>query len=366
MPAESLLSGPSPGPAVDAVVARLAKLGALEYDQVREREAKALGVRAGTLDDEVKKRRRAAITAQDADFGAVEPWDEPVDGTELLEELRASFRRFIVLPNGADTVLSLWSLMTYAIDYVGVAPILAVVAPEKRCGKTTALDVLSLLVNRPLATSNISTAALFRSIEKWTPTLLIDEFDSFLRGNDELRGVLNSGHTRQTAFVLRCVGDEAEPKRFSTWGPKAVAGIGELPATLADRSLPIRLRRALPDEAGRIEKLRHADKAAFNELARKAARWVQDNGAAINAARPTMPDQLSNRAADNAEPLLAIATAIGSDSAVLGRSALLTVLCADSEETAPFRGSTPNWPCMRRERSVRKRGLLTMCLMSLQ
>ena len=107
-----------------------------------------------------------------------------------------------------------------------------------------------------LSASNISSAALFRSIEKWVPTLLIDEADSFATKNDELRGVLNSGHTPQTAFVVRCIGDDSEPRIFSTWGCKALAAIGKLPDTVMDRSIEIRLRRALPGEVA--EKIRHA------------------------------------------------------------------------------------------------------------
>lgn len=45
----------------------------------------------------------------------------------------------------------------------------------------------------------------------WKPTMLIDEADTFLCDNDELRGVLNTGHTRATAYVIRTVGEDHEP-----------------------------------------------------------------------------------------------------------------------------------------------------------
>jgi hypothetical protein len=108
------------------------------------------------------------------------------------------------------------------------SPLLALTSPEKRCGKTTTLSLLTRLVPRPLLSSNISPAALFRIVEKYCPTLLIDEADSFLRDKEELRGILNSGHTRDAAYVVRTVGDDKEPCRFSTWAPKAVALIGRL------------------------------------------------------------------------------------------------------------------------------------------
>jgi hypothetical protein len=51
--------------------------------------------------------------------------------------------------------------------------------------------------------ANISSPAFFRVIEEARPTLVIDEADTWLQGNDELRGILNSGYTRKTAFVVR-------------------------------------------------------------------------------------------------------------------------------------------------------------------
>jgi hypothetical protein len=64
------------------------------------------------------------------------------------------------------------------------------------------------------------------NVEKYRPTLLIDEADTFLGDHDELRGIINSGHRRSSAFVLRCDGDDQEPKSLSTWCPKAIALIG--------------------------------------------------------------------------------------------------------------------------------------------
>src|SRR5260221_610896 len=83
--------------------------------------------------------------------------------------------------------------------------LLIINSPEKGCGKTTVLDVVGRTCSRPLFTSNITPAALFRVVEAVQPTLLIDEADSFAAENEELRGVINSGHTRSGAFVIRTV-----------------------------------------------------------------------------------------------------------------------------------------------------------------
>src|SRR4029453_223767 len=113
------------------------------------------------------------------------------------------------------------------------------------CGKTVLLIVLGALVPRRMFAANVTPAVLFRTIEKFSPTLLIDEADTFIRDNDELRGVLNSGHTRTTATVIRAVGDDHDPRAFSTWCPKAIALIGSLPGTLSDRSIEIGMRRRM-------------------------------------------------------------------------------------------------------------------------
>lgn len=288
---------------------RLAVLPSIEYDRVRDTEAKRIGCRVTTLDSEVARLREGQPDAEaPALFAAVEPWSMAVDGAALLDELVASARRHLALPAHAGTVLALWSVFSHVIDGADTAPILAVTAPEKRCGKTTVLSWLTALVARPLPASNITAAALFRAIEKWHPTLLIDEADTFLRASDELRGVINSGHTRRTAYVIRTAGDDHDPKCYGTWSAKAIAMIGTLPDTIADRSIHVEMRRRLPHES--IESMRDASEH-LGDLARKIVRWSADNIDGIRAARPSMPSGLHDRAVDNWLPLFAIADAAG-------------------------------------------------------
>src|SRR5437867_378178 len=130
-------------------------------------------------------------------------WEEAVDGAALLDELRGLFERYVVLPKGGPEMLALWTVHTYGWQLRDVTTYVGVSSPEKRCGKTTLLGVLSKLVHRPLAAANISPPALFRVIEEAEPTLLIDEADAFLQGNDEMRGILNAGYSRKTAYVVR-------------------------------------------------------------------------------------------------------------------------------------------------------------------
>jgi hypothetical protein len=165
-------------------------------------------------------------------------------------------------------------------------------------------------VSRPLPTANTSAAAIFRVVELQRPTLLIDEADTFLPENEELRGILNSGH-RQGGCVVRTVGEQFEPRSFSTYAPCAIALIGKLPSTIADRSVSIELRRRRADEA--IEPFRFDRTAHLDQMARKAARWAADNAAYVRGIDPEMPSGVFNRVADNWRPLLAIADRAGSE-----------------------------------------------------
>ena len=240
----------------EALFEELAELSPVAYDRRRKEAAKRLSIRESTLDGEVYRRRpRSADDAPDAAlFADIEPWPDSVAGDELLDALIEHFCRFAVLPDEAAPILALWVLHAHAHDAASVSPILAVLSPEKRCGKTTVLSLVQAVTPRALSTSNITSAALFRTVEGWAPTLLIDEADTFLRNNEELRGVLNSGHNRLTACVVRTVGDDHTPAMFRSWSAKAIGLIGLLPDTLADRAVTVTLRRKRPDE--RVERLR--------------------------------------------------------------------------------------------------------------
>jgi hypothetical protein len=252
-------------------------------------------------------------------FPEVEPWPEPVDGDQLLTDLAATYRRHVILPEHSPAALALWGLFTHCIGFVDISPILAITSPVHRCGKSTLVILLCRLARRPLPSANITASAIFRAVEAWEPSLLIDEADSFLKNNEEMRGILNSGHTREGAYVIRTVGDDHEPRRFSTWSAKAIAMIGKLPVTLADRSIELQLKRKLPGE--KVLKLRHSDPGLFLTLARKCARFAADHAEKIRASRPSMPGGLHDRAEDNWEPLLTIADLAGGKWPELARKA---------------------------------------------
>jgi putative DNA primase/helicase len=316
----------------EAAVERLARLSVLDYERVRKAEAKRLGIRPTVLDKLVAATRGTEKPGQgrSLDLPMPEPWPDPVDGADLLNAIRAAFERHVVLPRHASVALALWVLHTYVFDCFNITPRLGIASPERRCGKTTLLDILRLLVAKPLSASNITSAAVFRTIEMARPTLLVDEADTFLRENEELRGVLNSGHARNGS-VVRTVGDEHEPRQFSTFAPTALASIGGLPSTLQDRSIEIPMKRRLPSET--IINLRDADLASWDALRRKAVRWAPDHKGALTEARPLIPPKLNDRAADNWWGLLAIAEAVGGDWPNLAREAARVLAYAKPDDS---------------------------------
>src|SRR5207253_1094825 len=127
---------------------------------------------------------------------------------------------------------------TYVFQFRDVTTYIGIESPEKRCGKTTLLSVLSELVNRAVVSTNISPSAFFRVIEEASPTLLIDEGDTFLQGNDELRGILNSGYSRKTAFVVRVTNEPATRDRRPSPSTAASAPLTNHETRITEESSP--------------------------------------------------------------------------------------------------------------------------------
>jgi uncharacterized protein DUF3631/primase-like protein/DNA primase RepB-like protein len=297
----------------DAEIARLARLSKVEYERERKTAAEKLGLRASILDRLVRDARPVDDTKEQGrplTLPEPEAWAEAVDGAELLNDITSAISSHVILPATSADVLALWVVHTHAVEAFTITPRLAIMSPEKQCGKTTLLDVVTCLVWRPLPTANASMAGIFRAVEMARPTLLLDEADRFVtNNNDELLGILNSGH-RLGGSVLRTVGDSNEPRMFSTFAPCAFALIGRLPDTLEDRSVAINLRRRTSSEAVtpfRLDRTGH-----LHTLAQKAARWAEDHLEALRASDPNVGD-LFNRVADNWRPLLAIADLAGGD-----------------------------------------------------
>ena len=164
----------------EATIARLAALSLLEYEAVRNEQAKLLGWRTHILDAEVSKVQNVdAVKVTDLPFAIVEPYPEAIDPAQLFNDISNTIHKYIVLdPEQADAA-ALWIAQSWFIDYIEIAPLAIINTPEKACGKTQMLTMIGYMVKRALPASNASSSALFRAVEKWHPTMLIDEADTF-------------------------------------------------------------------------------------------------------------------------------------------------------------------------------------------
>ena len=300
----------------EAQFENLAELSRFEYDRTREATAKKLGIRLSTLDTEIVKRRKSETEEADDTSLVTEivPWHEEVKISAVLHEALEVISEYVHLHVDARVTVVLWALHTHLHDQVSVSPRLAIQSPEKGCGKSTLLEALSLLVPRPLVASSITSASVFRLIEAAKPTLLLDESDQlFRRENAELVAVINSSHRKAGAFVIRTEEKKDgsfEPVRFSTWAPIVLAGIRELPPTLQDRSLVVRMERALPGEVKKH--LEDGYASVLADIGRKFSRWAQGIEV-LPAIDLSEGAGLHNRLGDNWRPLLAIAELAGGD-----------------------------------------------------
>jgi hypothetical protein len=259
-------------------------------------------------------------------FEAIEPWPEPVSGDALLAEIAKTISAYMIMDASQLVAVSLWAVHAHAHDLRDVSPPLVVKSATMRSGKTKLVEVLERLVPKPMYVSGITVSFLERSIEDHHPTLLIDEYDALTKKDPALaeaaRAQLNRSARRRGAQVGKNVplpGGGYEPRLFSTWAATLIAGIGEPPPTIADRAVPIDLKRKMPGET--VKPLRDRDGADLGVLKRKIARFVADNEDKIRDIQPAPLAVDNDRAKDMWEPLLAIADIAGGEWPVRVRAA---------------------------------------------
>ena len=297
-------------------------------------QAKGIAVDDGVLvilDEACRmpSRRPAAASATGSDATRTVPLPN------LLGEIEAIVRRYVMIPADALTAVVLWIAHTYVLDAFDVTPYLNVTSSAKRCGKSRLLEVLESLVRGAWLVIRPSEAVLFRKIGRDQPTLLLDEVDAIFKdrstGTEGLRALLNAGN-RRGVTVPRCVGDQQELVDFPVFCPKVLAGIGSaVPDTVRDRSVDVQLVRKKPGE--KLPKLRQAILRQETAPIREAlGTWASTAVIPLRAAEPSVPDELHDRAADAWEPLLAIADSAGGDWPTRARSAARTLHCADLDK----------------------------------
>jgi hypothetical protein len=181
-------------------------------------------------------------------------------------------------------------------------------------------------------------AALFRAVADPAnrPTILFDEIDTIFgpraRDNEELRGFLNAGH-RRSGVTYRCEssGHQHRVVAFPSFAAVALAGLHDLPDTIATRSVIVRMRRRAPRE--RVEpyrmRIHEPEGLAIGERLSLAM-----EGREIPT-EPELPTGVSDRPADVWEPLLAVAQVAGAHWPVRARAACLHYVSGNGEAHEP-------------------------------
>lgn len=311
-------------------IERLAKLSRLEYEMTRKEEAENLGVRASVLDAMVHQEREDKKSLSIVE--ELEPWHEEVEMEKVLDEIEGFLLKHAIIPKGASPAITAWVASTYLINAFAIFPRLVIHSPEKRCGKSTVLDIVDAFANKSLLVSNISAAAIFRVIDAFQPTLIIDEADTSIAKSDgEIIGILNSGHAKRRAKVVRVEGDNLEVKAFSTWSPMAFASIKPLQGTLMDRSIVIELRRKMKDET--VSRLRIDAQEQTTTIRQKLKRWADDNFDTIQNNQIEPPSFGNDRAADNWLPIYTLAHHAGERWKKKIETAYQLLTCKEEEHT---------------------------------
>lgn len=343
-PVETTEPAPSaPTETDEQMLRRLAAIdpSSLEYARAKKEAADRLSLPLSSIEAAVKAKRPATPKEKDdpkpgqgtpLKLEPPEPWANPVDAAALLSEIKATLEAHVSLPPFTSIASTLWIAHTYAFENFSHTPRLAVISPEPRCGKSTKLALLNALCCKSIRADSITAPAMFRTIEMAHPTLLIDEADTFLKDSEDLRGIVNSGHARD-GWVVRTVGDDHEPRSFSTFAPVAIAAIGNLPGTIMDRSVIVTMQRKMSTE--KVTRFKSQD-GRYPRLRSQLARMIEDMiDRGLDVAEPETPDELNDRQADGWRPLLAIADAAGAEWGEMAREAArgLCDVSAESAET---------------------------------
>jgi hypothetical protein len=239
---------------------------------------------------------------------------------DILDDVASALQRYVAWPNEHfPRVVALWIAHTHFIEAFETTPRLAVLSAVKGSGKTRVLELLEASCARPMFAVNLSPSALFRRLDKGGATLMLDEADTHLGASnrkssekyEDLRALVNAGY-RAGAKVYRSepTGKTIVEREFNVFAPVAVAGIGDLPDTVLDRSIIVPMRRRSRHE--RVERYRiRVGKEVLGPLRDELTQIAPFCTDDLAEARPDLPEGIEDRAADCWEPLIAVADLAG-------------------------------------------------------
>ena len=245
----------------------------------------------------------------------------------LVDDVSEFIGRYVVLDDDERLVVALWVIHTYIFEAFPQTPYLAINSPERECGKTRLVEVLEQICCRAWKVISPSESVVYRKITTDKPTILIDEVDVMFSSKDSkfepIVALLNAGNRAGTTVPRVLNPQSNELMEWKVFCPKVLAGIGTLPEATASRSIPIRLERKTREQIVERFRLRHVEgpATALRDQIQATLEEVQLDD------EPDLPEALSDRQQDSAEPLLAIADALGCGDAA--RAALVGLFAGE-------------------------------------
>jgi hypothetical protein len=329
------------GPAEkEALLDEVSRASVDVYENGRATVAAALGWRASVLDKEwAKRRQERAKTDPVVQDIEVQPWPDSVtDLGAVLDEAVTEVKRFLVVPTPVYyDVLVLWAAHTHVLPKkelgVEYTARFGFQSPIHECGKSTGLKCVHLMSHNPRAAASITSSAMFRAVDAFGISLMVEEGDQVFKGaNPDLLAIMNAGADKMLAKVMRSEKmDDGKfvPREFSCFAPVAFTSIKQVPKTLQSRSIVLRMRRAIQGE--RLEQLTIRTRGKLIDIGRKLKRWAAD---LQELPDPDLPKDLFNRIEDRWFVLFQIASLAGPDWLERCRTAAMTDLSQGKADAA--------------------------------
>lgn len=243
---------------------------------------------------------------------------DAISGPDVFERTESFLRRFVIMGEDLPSLLALWLIGTYCYSVFEYFPYLVLRSPEKRCGKSRTLDLISLLgFNAHHPTASPTEAQIYREPREDGGVQIYDEMEG-MTGDKErwsaVTSVFNTGfHKGQAVKRYRKSGQGQQKETFETYTPRAIASISALETTLEDRSILFMMQRLLPGQQTERFSLRRLDQQAqvlrddFHIFALTMAPMIAE---LYDGSEFPGLSGLDHRAVDLWEPLLSIAAVI--------------------------------------------------------
>ncbi|HEY6249119.1 MAG TPA: DUF3631 domain-containing protein [Candidatus Angelobacter sp.] len=257
----------------------------------------------------------------------------------LFDAIAAWISQHLVCDPHQLTVLTLWVAHTWSFQHSPTAVYLNICSPQPQSGKSLCLNLLRQLARNPSFVTSSSPGSLMKYLLTDNNRLTQNQDGNGDSGFDTTLFLDNCHHLfgpteRQPIIALLNSGSDAglsylsAPDEYSFFGPKAFAGNAPLPPSLAQRCIPITLRRKKFSDA-RTRFRPDKDHRDAVDLVHDLVAWIDRNGAAIQKAAQTSPPRIppghTPREQACAEPLLHLADLIGGSWPEKARTALSNI-----------------------------------------